>query len=622
MTYQTPYSQLSGGGLGQEGGDQTYTPYTDPGDSSSLVNVDGLAPPDQNATFDSAYDFCSLRTAAPIDNTAIRQPPVTGTRRNALRAPQTFDVSNVTYPGYEQWLTVRGYDPYNLGSAIESGRVDQAAPQTFSSMNNVNPINPQIAPPTSTLSNGRYNHSQSGLSAFTAPNGAGLLPQAVAPNSAFQNNNHHYPQVAPPTVSPSNGYHDARNLPFAFSHSNNSGVNYRGATHVQTPFDHRSTNNSNRYSSADTFGDPYPAEMSSNNNTNMMRPSMRTPRGSMVSQTSERAMRSQKDRTVTMAPPDPELVDGDRLYSEEKRKKATLYDDEDSEGDYQEVKANKRRKAATGKVDSGCSTPAKKRVTRSKGKIAVPVELDDSEESDAFAYSTTPADGARASKKAREKRLASTNDAAQASNPQWPAIDTNITSTLSLADASKIATYISPLHIVGKDDWVAVKADKINGIKALMDAFNVPLPTEPPSKENKPFPEEMKPLWLHNQTIAYNANMKSITTHPHSRFLESCCTVAWYMLIEAHDTKANPNAGPRQCGTMTVNTKMKCSDRLQAMVDAIAGGALVRQDVTSGQRIPDFIANPKAFASKKTVNQRNNAGRKEKFRDLIKRRGS
>nr|OQO24108.1 hypothetical protein B0A51_09298 [Rachicladosporium sp. CCFEE 5018] len=603
MTYRNPYSQLSGSGLGQEGGDQPYTPYTDHGDSSSLVNVDTLVPPNQNASFDSAYDFSSLRTA-PLDNTAVRRPPVTGTRRNALRAPQTFDVSNVTYPGYEQWLTVRSYDPYNLGSAIESGRLDQAAPQTFNSINDINPINPQVAPPTSTLSNGRYNHSHSGLSAFTALNGAGLLPQAVAPNSAFQNNNHHYPRVAPPTVSPSHGYHDARNPPLLISYSKKSEVGYPGATHVQTPFDDRSTKNSHQYASADTFGDLCPAEMLSSHDMNMMRPSMRTPRGSMVSQPSGRAMRSQKDRTVTMAPSDPELVDGDRSYTGGKRKKATL------------------RKAATGKVDSAYSTPAEKRTTRSKGKIAMPTEIDDAEESDAFAYSTTPADGARASKKAREKRLASTDDAAQASNPQWPAIDTNITSTLSLADASKFATYISPLQIVGRDDWVAVKADKINGIKALMDAFNVPLPTEPPSKENKPFPEEMKPLWLHNQTIAYNANMKSITTHPHSRFLESCCTVAWYMLIEAHNTDANPNAGPRQCGTMTVNTKMKCSVRLQAMVDAIAGGALVRQDVTTGQRIPDFVANPTAFASKKTVNQRNNAGRKEKFRDLIKKRKS
>ncbi|KAK6441035.1 hypothetical protein LTR95_002742 [Oleoguttula sp. CCFEE 5521] len=601
MTYHNLYPQLAGSGLGQEDADQPYAPFTGQGDSSRLVNVDALAPPDQNASFDSDHDFFSLRIAAPVDSVAVRQPPGTGTR-------------------YEQWLTVRNYDPYNFGSAIGSDRVDQAAPQTFNSINNVNRINPQVAPSTSAFSIDRYNHTQPGLTSFTTPNGSGLLPQDVAPNSAFQNNNHHYTRVAPSTVSPSNGYHNARNPPLRFSHSKNSQVNYRGATHAQNPLDYTLTSNSNKYLSADTLGHPFPAEVPSNNNTNVTRPSMRTPRGSMVSQPSGRAMRSQKDRTVTMAPPDPELVDGDRRYLGEKREKGTIYDDESSEGDHQEVRVNKKRKAATKKVDSAYSTPAKKRTTRSKGKVAVPAELDDPEESDAFAYSTTPADGARASKKARGKRLLPTDDAAQA-NHQWPTINTSITSTLSLADASKIATYISPLQIVGKDDWVAVKADKINGIKALMDAFNVPLPTEPPSKENKPFPEEMKPLWLHNQTIAYNTNMKSITTHPHSRFLESCCTVAWYMLIEAHDTGANPNAGPRQCGSMTVNTKMKCSDRLQAMVDAIAGGALVRQDVTTGQRIPDFVANPKAFASKKTVHQRNNAGRRDEFRDLIEKRG-
>ncbi|KAK6440662.1 hypothetical protein LTR95_003110 [Oleoguttula sp. CCFEE 5521] len=606
MAYFNPYSQLIGNNLGQEGDRQPNTPFTVQSESGSHSDDDAPALPDQSGSFDFNNDHFALGNAAPVDTTTIAQPLDTGTHqgRRAPRAPQNFDISKIVDPGLEQWLKVRNYDPHNFGSAIGADRVDQAAPQTFGLLNSTDLNKPRAAPPTSAFFKDRYYHTRSGLPTFTAPNAAGYLSQAVAPITAPPNNNHHDPRGAPPTVFPSNGYHNSLNPPLPSPYSNDGQVNFQGGTHVHAPFN------------------SFPADMPANSVMNAMHPPRNTPRVPTVPRTRLRVTRSQKDRPVAMAPADSMVVRGSLEHLGETRKRVTPDDDDSSEGDYQEVGVNKRRKAANQRVDFAYGTPAKEHATRTKGKVAVPTEVDDAEESDVFAYSTTPADGARASKKAREKRFAPTDNAAQAPQQQWPAINTNITSTLSLAYASKIATYISPLQIIGKDDWVAVKADKINGIKALMDAFNASLPSEPPSKENKPFPEEMKPLWLHNQTIAYNANMKSITTHPHSRFLESCCTVAWFMLIEAHNTEANPNAGPRQCGTMTVNTKLKCSERLQAMVDAIAGGALVRQDVTSGQRIPDFIANPKAFASKKTVNQRNNAGRKEKFRDLIKRRGS
>nr|OQO24215.1 hypothetical protein B0A51_07606 [Rachicladosporium sp. CCFEE 5018] len=466
------------------------------------------------------------------------------------------------------------------------------------------------APTTSAFFNDNIYRPQVALHTPLPTNDYRIHPPTAIFGAASSNNNLRDLRIAPPPFALWNGKHDSHTSPLPSSASNNSQLGLRGATPSQTSFDFNSADNSRTHR---------PAEMPPNSITNapprlldpIHRPAAPRP---LARGTSRR-----HDHPFTVASQESQVVDGGPQYLREKRKRVALEDDDSNASNGPVIKVSKRRRAATKKVDSVYSTPAKKHATRSGGKAAVPAD-DDADESDAFAYSTTPADGARASKKARQKRSAPTNDPAEV--VEWPTINTNITTTLSLADASKIATYISPLQIKGKDDWVAVKADKLNGIKALMDAFNVPLPTEPPSKATKPFPEKMKPLWLQNQTIAYNANMESITLHPHSRFLESCCTVAWYMLIEAHNTDANPNAGPRQCGTMTVNTKMKCSVRLQAMVDAIAGGALVRQDVTTGQRIPDFVANPTSFASKKTVNQRNNAGRKEKFRDLIKKRGT
>ncbi|KAK6440659.1 hypothetical protein LTR95_003107, partial [Oleoguttula sp. CCFEE 5521] len=183
---------------------------------------------------------------------------------------------------------------------------------------------------------------------------------------------------------------------------------------------------------------------------------------------------------------------------------------------------------------------------------------------------------------------------------------------LDEASVLQIIDPITPLHL-SADDFTTAKAKPRVWIAKLMSTYNAPAATMPIRWEALLRVEGDK--W----EDYFQAMIKvAMSKNPKPELLQAVCTTLFRMVIAAHDTTVDVNAGVRDGGAgQELDLELTCIARLEAIIEAMQSLAIVRHDVIMGRGLHSLVGNPKEFAAKKVSNKRGNEVRKPKYRSLV-----
>jgi hypothetical protein len=159
------------------------------------------------------------------------------------------------------------------------------------------------------------------------------------------------------------------------------------------------------------------------------------------------------------------------------------------------------------------------------------------------------------------------------------------------------------LNISGLDNFNEVKAEREKWIRAIMQAFDDPYNNTP---KTKTVDLEEFQRW---QKEHHALTMEVFEEDPTGRLLEAIATHLYNQVVGGHQkgslVKSSGNS-------FRHDDKLKCKERLENIIKALTGLAIIRYDLATGARVHELVANPDAVFKRKEENKLENDRKKVK----------
>jgi hypothetical protein len=180
-----------------------------------------------------------------------------------------------------------------------------------------------------------------------------------------------------------------------------------------------------------------------------------------------------------------------------------------------------------------------------------------------------------------------------AASAQPPTYPSDYVLKFKTAKSAKLRAYKrAPLTITG-DDTATVAAHDHQHIRQIMNAMQCNTYAAAPTAKGKS-DENLSPAergsWEHWQMAAERQVRKHRKLSDADEIVEAKAWQIFAGLLKTH------RKGYR-LSTIGVDDTLKCSSRLQAMIDGIRDYAIVKSDAWSNINIDEFTANPQGFVS-------------------------
>jgi hypothetical protein len=159
------------------------------------------------------------------------------------------------------------------------------------------------------------------------------------------------------------------------------------------------------------------------------------------------------------------------------------------------------------------------------------------------------------------------------------------------------------LNITGIDNFNEVKAEREKWIRAIMQAFDDPYNQTP---KTKTVDLEEFQRW---QKEHHALTMEVLEEDPTGRLAEAIATHLYHQVVDGH---AKGSLVKSSGNSFRHDDKLKCKERLENIIKALTGLAIIRYDLATGARVHELVANPDAVFKRKEENKLENDRKKVK----------
>lgn len=174
---------------------------------------------------------------------------------------------------------------------------------------------------------------------------------------------------------------------------------------------------------------------------------------------------------------------------------------------------------------------------------------------------------------------------------------------MSPDEAAEMCIKRVELNISGDDNVNEVKAERDNWLRAILQAFDAPYNNAPKTK-NIDLEEFQR--W---QKEHHALTTEQLRQDPTYRLAEAIATHLYNQVVDSHEkgslVKSSGNS-------FRHDEKLKCKDRLEKIIKALTGLAIIRFDLVTGARVHELVANPDAVFKRKEENKLENDRKKVK----------
>ena len=174
---------------------------------------------------------------------------------------------------------------------------------------------------------------------------------------------------------------------------------------------------------------------------------------------------------------------------------------------------------------------------------------------------------------------------------------------MSRDEASDMYIKRMELNISGPDNFNEVKAEQEKWLRAIMQAFDDPYNQAP---KTKTIDLEEFQRW---QKEHHALTMEIFEEDPTGRLAEAIATHLYSQVVDGHEKGSLAKSSGN---SFRHDDKLKCKERLEKIIKALTGLAIIRFDLVTGARVHELVANPEAVFKRKEENKLENDRKKIK----------